>query len=122
MLEGFALLLVFQLAGELITRLAAVPVPGPVIGMTLLLPVLLFTQKVPAGLRQVAETLLKFLPLLFVPAGVGLINHGQLLKDDAVLLAVVLVVGTLVTLIATVVAHSFFTKLLVKPNNEAKEQ
>lgn len=121
MLEGFALLLVFQLAGELITRLAAVPVPGPVIGMTLLLPVLLFTQKVPAGLRQVAETLLKFLPLLFVPAGVGLINHGQLLKDDAVLLAVVLVVGTLVTLIATVVAHSFFTKLLVKPNSEAKE-
>lgn len=115
MLEGFALLLVFQLAGELITRLAGIPVPGPVIGMTLLLPVLLFMQKVPEGLRQVAETLLRFLPLLFVPAGVGLINHGQLLKDDAWLLGVVLVLGTLVTLVATALAHRFFTRLLVKP-------
>lgn len=120
MLEGFALLLFFQLVGELITRLLSIPVPGPVIGMALLLPVLLFMQRVPDGLRQVAEGLLKFLPLLYVPAGVGLINHGELLLNDAWVIGLVLVVGTLITLVATTLAHSFFTKLLVKPASKPK--
>ena len=37
MLRGLALLLVFQLAGEVLTHLLALPVPGPVVGMVLLL-------------------------------------------------------------------------------------
>ena len=37
MLRGLAVLLVFQLAGEVLTHLFALPLPGPVVGMVLLL-------------------------------------------------------------------------------------
>ncbi|GLR64913.1 CidA/LrgA family protein [Marinospirillum insulare] len=111
MLEGFAVLLLFQLIGELITRLSGIPVPGPVLGMALLLLAVLLIKKVPAGVRTASEGLLRYLPLLFVPAGVGLINHGLLLKQDIWVISITLVVSTIFTLIVTVLVLQGLKKL-----------
>lgn len=111
MVEGFALLLVYQLIGELITRLTSIPVPGPVIGMALLLFSVLVAKKVPKGLRTAAEGLLSYLPLLFVPAGVGLINHGVLLKEDIWVISITLIVSTFITLVVTVLTLQWLKKL-----------
>lgn len=111
MLEGFAILLLFQLAGELITRLSGLPVPGPVLGMALLLFAVLVLKKVPEGVRSASEGLLRYLPLLFVPAGVGLINHGVLLKQDIWVISITLVVSTVLTLVVTVLALQGFKKM-----------
>lgn len=111
MLEGFAVLLLFQLIGELITRLSGIPVPGPVLGMALLLFAVLLLKKVPGGVRTASEGLLRYLPLLFVPAGVGLINHGLLLKQDIWVISITLVVSTALTLIVTVLVLQGLKKL-----------
>lgn len=111
MLEGFAVLLLFQLIGELITRLSGIPVPGPVLGMTLLLLAVLLLKRVPKGLRAASEGLLRYLPLLFVPAGVGLINHGLLLKQDIWVISITLVVSTVITLVVTVLVLQWLKKL-----------
>lgn len=111
MLEGFAVLLLFQLIGELITRLSGIPVPGPVLGMALLLFAVLLLKKVPSGVRTASEGLLRYLPLLFVPAGVGLINHGLLLKQDIWVISITLVVSTALTLIVTVLVLQGLKKL-----------
>src|SRR5690554_132554 len=111
MLEGFAVLLLFQLIGELITRLSGIPVPGPVLGMTLLLLAVLLLKKVPGGVRTASEGLLRYLPLLFVPAGVGLINHGLLLKQDIWVISITLVVSTALTLLVTVLVLQGLKKL-----------
>ena len=42
----FAVLLLAQFAGELITRALGVPIPGPVVGMALLLGVMLWKPRV----------------------------------------------------------------------------
>ena len=110
MLAGFAALLFFQLIGELLVRLTAIPVPGPVLGMALLLLAVLLFKKVPQGLREASEGLLRYLPLLFVPAGVGLINHGILLKQDLWVILVTLVVSTALTLMVTVLVLQFLRK------------
>lgn len=111
MLEGFAILLLFQLIGELITRLSGIPVPGPVLGMALLLFAVLLLKKVPKGVRTASEGLLRYLPLLFVPAGVGLINHGLLLKQDIWVISITLVVSTALTLLVTVLVLQGLKKL-----------
>ncbi len=41
MILSLTLLLLCQLAGEILARAAALPVPGPVVGMALLLAVLI---------------------------------------------------------------------------------
>lgn len=111
-LQGFAVLFVFQLLGELLVRASGLLVPGPVLGMALLLAFLLYRKGVAAPIRETSEGLLRYLPLLFVPAGVGLINHGLLLKQDFLVIAVTLIVSTALTLVVTVLVLQWLKKLL----------
>jgi holin-like protein len=100
-LYGLTALLVFQLIGEFLSRVLGLPLPGPVIGMALLFAGLTALGRVPEGLRSAAEGLLRYLALLFVPAGVGLMVHYQRLQADAVAIAAALVVSTALALAVT---------------------
>lgn len=101
MLFGLALLLLCQLAGEALSAALRLPVPGPVLGLVLLLMLLLWRGRVPDGLRTVTETLLRYLALLFVPAGVGLMAHWHLVRADWPIMLAVLVLSTVLTITVT---------------------
>lgn len=101
LIMGMSVLLACQFLGELVTRGWGLPVPGPVIGMVILLIALLVWGKVPGSLRSAGEGLLRYLTLLFVPAGVGLIAHFELIGKDLWPIIVTLVVSTAVTLAVT---------------------
>ncbi len=79
-LRGFALLLLLQMCGEGLARLLSLPIPGPVIGMLLLWPMLQWTP-LRDSLAAAAQLLLSHLSLFFVPAGVGVIAHLGLLSQ-----------------------------------------
>jgi holin-like protein len=96
MLRGVAVLLLFQLAGEVITRAAGIPVPGPVAGMVLLLGALQLRGP-GEDLRLASSGLLSHLSVLFVPAGVGVMLHAPRLAAHWPALAVSLVVSTVAT-------------------------
>ncbi|WP_415883616.1 CidA/LrgA family protein [Neptuniibacter sp. QD34_54] len=117
MIQGFLILLVCQLVGELIVTAASVPIPGSVVGMVLLLVGLIVRGEVPEGLRVTAEGLLKVLPLLLVPAGVGLMNYFGVLSDYWLELMVSLFVSTLVTMFVV----AFLLKVLSKEKARAKQ-
>lgn len=103
MLAGITTLLVFQLAGELLARLLGLPIPGPVLGMVLLLGWLIRRGGAPASLRQAGEGLLRHLALLYVPAGVGLMLHFRLIAADWLPITVALAVSTALGLGVTAV-------------------
>jgi holin-like protein len=100
MLRGLAVLLLFQLAGEVLTRAAAVPIPGPVAGMALLL-LALGARPLGDELRAASSGLLSHLSLLFVPAGVGVMLHAPRLASEWVAVAVSLVLSTAATIAVT---------------------
>ncbi len=93
-LRGMAWLLVFQSIGELLARGLALPLPGPVIGMILLLAAL----RLP-GVREpvsaCSDFLLSHLSLLFVPVGVGVMTHISLLGQYGLRMLVVVALSTL---------------------------
>jgi holin-like protein len=97
MLRGVAVLLLFQLAGEVIARAAGIPVPGPVAGMVLLLATLQLRGP-GEELRVASSGLLSHLSLLFVPAGVGVVLHAPRLAAHWPALALSLVVSTVATI------------------------
>jgi holin-like protein len=98
MLGALTLLLLFQLAGEVIAQFFALPVPGPVIGMALLFAALVIRDGAPDSLRTTANNLLQHLSLLFVPAGVGVMVHFSRLGDEWPAIVAALLVSTFVTL------------------------
>lgn len=100
-LQGFALLLVCQVAGELLAHalaplLPARP-PGPVLGLVLLLALLTWPAFARAAGERVgaaAEALLAHLSLLFVPIGVGVVSHLGLLGEHAAAIVAVLLLSS----------------------------
>ena len=101
MIAALTLLLVFQLAGEVIARALALPIPGPVIGMALLFLALLIRGGPGEGLRQTSGQLLQHLSLLFVPAGVGIMVHAERIGAEWLPIALALVLSTLLTMAVT---------------------
>lgn len=101
MIGSLAALLLFQLAGEILVRLAGVPMPGPVLGMILLLLALLARGGAPEVFTETTRTLLGYLALLFVPAGVGIVGHLELVADEWMAVAVTLIASTAAALVVT---------------------
>lgn len=99
-LQGLALLLVLQSAGELLARGLALPWPGPVIGLLLLLAALRWPA-VQQRVGAVADFLLSHLSLLFVPVGVGVMTHLPLLGRHGLALLLVIVLSTWIGLLVT---------------------
>ena len=99
MLQGLTLIFLCQLAGETLVRLLGAPVPGPVAGMVILLLALVIAGGPVESLRRAGTGLLNYLPLFFVPAGVGLIAHGQRLKADWFPILLAIVGSTLLTMV-----------------------
>ena len=99
-LRGFAWLLALQAVGELLVRGLGLTVPGPVVGMALLL-IALRWQSVRDSVAGCADFLLGHLSLLFVPVGVGVMTHLSVMSDYGLRIAVVLVLSTWVGLAVT---------------------
>lgn len=100
MINGFMWLLVFQLVGEAVVTLTDAPVPGPVVGMVLLLVALVVRKPAAdANVHRVADGLLSHLQLFFIPAGVGIIVYLSTLRDHALPIVAALVVSWLVGLL-----------------------
>ncbi len=98
MLGALTLLLLYQLAGEVIVQFFALPVPGPVIGMALLFATLVVRGGAPENLRTTANNLLQHLSLLFVPAGAGVMVHFARLGNEWPAIVATLLISTFVTL------------------------
>jgi holin-like protein len=101
-LPGLAWLLVCQSIGEVLSRMSHVGLPGPVVGMMLMLG-LLGWESVRAQVSTVANGLLMHLSLLFVPVGVGVMTHMALVSRYGWQLLVTLVVSTWIGLLVTAV-------------------
>lgn len=111
MIGGFTFLLACQLAGEAVSRGLSLPVPGPVLGLTFLLLGLAILTRFgrwdrarldASGVARVSDGLLGSLALLFVPAGIGVVQHLDLIGSHGVAIAAALVGSTLATLVVTV--------------------
>ena len=107
MLNGLTLILCCQLAGELLTRALGGVIPGPVVGMVILFVLLMIVGHMPFNTEATADTLLGNFSLLFVPAGVGVMVHFQLLGDNWLPLTVSLVVSTVLTVVVTALLMSW---------------
>ena len=112
MLKGILLLLACQLAGEVLSQYFAIPVPGPVVGMALLLLAFHVMPATRAVVQETANVVLRNLSLLFVPAGVGVMLHVATVREEWVAILVSLVLGTIITLAITALSIKLVVRLM----------
>ena len=121
MIASLSLILLCQLAGEVIVRGLGLPMPGPVVGLLFLLLLLLARDRFVAlargplqqdGVENASRGLLAHLSLLFVPAGVGVVQKLDLVAEHGIAVAVVLAISVVVTLLVTVATFLVASRLM----------
>ncbi|SDW46993.1 CidA/LrgA family protein [Paracoccus sanguinis] len=100
MVPALAIVLGFQLVGEVISRGLGLPLPGPVVGLVGLVVAFRLVPGLAERLRAVITGLLGHLSLFFVPAGVGVIAHLPILREQGLALGAAIVGSTLLALAA----------------------
>jgi holin-like protein len=109
-LNAFSILLGCELGGEFLRRIFSLPLPGAVIGMCFLALFLLRKPSaLPNSLVSTAGVLLKYLGLLFVPAGVGVIANLDLIGAEWFPILVALVGSTILSVLATAYVMRWFS-------------
>lgn len=117
-INGISLLLIYQLAGEIIVLLLGIPMPGPVLGMIMLLLTLIIRGRSTAALDNASTTLLSHLSLLFVPAGVGIMVHYDRISQEWLPISAALILSTIITMAATALIMLGVSRLLTKQGSD----
>jgi putative effector of murein hydrolase LrgA (UPF0299 family) len=120
MVVCLALILLCQLLGEVFAHLTGLPLPAPVLGMLLLFGFLALRDHVsflPADLAgdkldQTSETLLQHMAMMFVPAGVGVVQRLDVLARYGLGIAVIIVLTTAIAIAVTAVTFRFVDRWL----------
>ncbi len=121
MIASLSVILICQLIGEVIVRGLRLPLPGPVIGMALLFAALIARDRITvlargplrdSAVESMAKGLLANLSLMFVPAGVGVVQNLDLLAQRGVAIALVLAASVIVTLLVTVGTFLIINRLM----------
>lgn len=92
---GLFVLITFWLLGTVLVGWLGWPIPGSVVGLLGLWCVLIINRSVPAWLKPPSSLLIRYLTLLFVPAGVGLILHWDRLMSHGLAMLVIITISTL---------------------------
>lgn len=98
LLRGITWLVLFQLLGTGLNVLLLPMLPGPIIGLVLLLVFLKLRGEVGEPLQQAASSLLRYLPLLLVPPAVGVMAYAGAIAADFWALGATLVFSLLLSL------------------------
>ncbi len=101
MLRPLTTLILCQFVGEVVARALGLPLPGPVLGLLLLLGLLMVRGGPDDAMRTTSNGLLRHLSLLFVPAGVGVVTQLDALAQDWLAIAVAILVSTALGLVVT---------------------
>ncbi len=94
----------------MISRGLNLPVPGPIVGLLLLLGFFLVRRGIPEPVDVTARGLLGYLSLLFVPAGVGIVRYLDLIVRYWVPIAAAILGSTVLAMAVTFAIMHGFTR------------
>ena len=122
MLRSIFVIFFFQLLAEFIKKFFEMRIPGPVIGLILLLVTLIFLKKfkktaivnLKADVVNTSNYILSYLSLLFVPIGVGVVMHLSYLENNLFRVLIIVFISTILTIGGTAFLMEKINRKLIK--------
>ena len=111
-IRQFLIILGISFAGEVLKYILPLPIPAGIYGMAILFMGLMTGLIKLEAVRETGKFLIEIMPLMFIPAGVGLMNSWGTL---APVLAPVCII-TAVTIITVMVATGRMSQWIIRKN------
>lgn len=109
-LRQFLLILTFSFLGELMRFLIPLSIPGSIYGLVLLFIALMTGIVKLPQVKEASKFLIEIMPLVFIPAGVGLLTSWEVLQPILLPVAVITVVSTVVVMVVS----GWVTQLVIR--------
>ena len=97
-IKQLAVILAVSFAGEGLNRLIPLPVPAGIYGIVILF-LLLVTKALPlSAVEDTGDFLIEIMPLMFIPAAVGIIDSWSGMKSSAAAYVAICLVSTVIVM------------------------
>ena len=97
-LRQLLIILIFSFIGEILHSLIPIQVPASIYGLVLLFIALLTGLIQLPQVKEAAKYLIEIMPLMFIPAGVGLLESWGDLKSILIPVLILLVASTILVM------------------------
>ena len=115
--KQFAIILLISLAGELMSFLLPLPVPASIYGLVLMLFSLLTGLIKLDAVRDTACFLIEIMPLMFIPAAVGLMASWSVIRANLLAYLIIAAVST----VAVMAVSGLVTQGVLRRNGKGKD-
>ena len=117
-LKQFLIILVISYAGELLKYVLPLPIPASIYGMVILLVGLLTGWIALDAVKDVGKFLIEIMPVMFIPAGVGLMSSLGILKPLILPVSII----TVVTIVTVMAATGKVSQWVIRKGKSDKEE
>lgn len=100
-MRQFGIILLVSLLGEICHFLIPLPIPASIYGLVLMLMALQTGIVNPASVQDVGRFLIEIMPLMFIPAAVGLMEVWPTLKPLCVPFVLIMLLSTIIVMAVT---------------------
>lgn len=100
-LRQFAIILFISLLGELFRVLIPLPIPASVYGLVLMLLALITGILKVHQVKEVSALLIEIMPVMFIPAGVGLLESWPALRPVWIPVVLITILTTVLVMVVT---------------------
>ncbi|WP_029324454.1 CidA/LrgA family protein [Butyrivibrio sp. AE3004] len=116
-LKQFLIILGFSFLGELLKIILPLPIPASIYGMVLLFLALVIGIVKYENVKDTGLFLIEIMPVMFIPAGVGLMSSWINLKP--ILLPVSII--TVVTIITVMMSTGWVSQIIIRKSGQKDE-
>lgn len=100
-LRQFLWILLFSFLGEALRALLPLPVPASIYGLVLLFAALELGILKLSAVQETGKFLIEIMPVLFIPAGAGLIDSWDALRPMCIPVIVIMIVSTIIVMVVS---------------------
>lgn len=115
-LKQFGIILFISCMGELMHWLIPLPVPASIYGIVFLLLALITGILKLSDVKEVSVFLIEILPVIFIPAAVGLMTSWKTIRPRLILYIVI----TVVSLVAVMAVSGRITQAVLRKGRKKK--
>ena len=116
-IKQFTIIILISFLGELLRAILPLPIPASIYGIILLFLSLQFHIISISSIKETSMFLIEIMPVLFIPAAVGLLNSWSLIKASWIPYLVITVVSTLTVMVVS----GHVTQWIIKLQQKDKE-
>lgn len=97
-IREFGIIIVISLIGELLNYLIPLPIPSSIYGLVIMFLCLHFKVIKVYEVKKTAVFLIEIMPLMFIPAAVGIIESWDIIKPNVIAYAIITIVSTVLVM------------------------